>query len=703
MEKHNPPATRRTANGNNASKKKATPKSYWILLVAAIATILVFWATLLPTFWNGYHANRICHECVREAVTVGEKAFWSPDAREATFLARIPLECATTCTQNPGRHYWDKDLLPVILSLIIITCAIGASMSILYTRVTRHRSTDEQKEDNTENWPVLVHAIPFAILSFALVFEIESVSNGEMKGVIAISGIMILFLLAELAAHVITHVEEAKRQAGKIEDQADRIQHLAAEVKESTDALKGAAEGAEVLSPMINLERLRDGYGERSDSPVIAAKEFLTEAGKLATHENGVACQTGRIILSHMLTAFLREAKRDMAAEIDTSNVPLGVRIPQYETRTSTNGYAYFASNLNTYTTFLADALSSLGKVTREKNAEGENRVPFIVTVTNHLPTHFFGTPTFVNDKKVERRVHFGVLDFYQATKRFVSPSIGQNGCVFRMALVRPVNPEQTKKGVLYTTDREYPLWPRTLWNTERDWYLLCDDQGRPLWFARGKTEHKDFSRWESAFEKAGFVRQALTVPSTDDQNAVGRYVTEKGESLAYSGDDVGPPVALARLWKSNPPQAQGHNFIPICDIYKQDIHPKGQGKTWVAECSIEKFGVERSGSPPSDENLENRNDVIFFGTFDAEKVMGSGWKPEDIWSQEIRTSNPSGSAECEHGEFDICAAATASMNPDSETMFVTLCYSQDAVRALWDQVRKPAATLAVLSTTESI
>ena len=115
-------------------------------------------------------------------------------------------------------------------------------------------------------------------------------------------------------------------------------------------------------------------------------------------------------------------------------------------------------------------------------------------------------------------------------------------------------------------------------------------------------------------------------------------------------------------------------------------MHPDG-GMTWVGECTKDLFRGEAG--------FAGRHDVIFFGTCTERKAMTLRENPEGIWTEDQRVVDQGDEGQSDREDFGLCLAATANLSPESETMFVTLCYSDSAVSYLWKQVHEAASTLA--------
>jgi len=113
-----------------------------------------------------------------------------------------------------------------------------------------------------------------------------------------------------------------------------------------------------------------------------------------------------------------------------------------------------------------------------------------------------------------------------------------------------------------------------------------------------------------------------------------------------------------------------------IKNLYLGDLHSEENGMTWAAKCSMDHFKT----------GFSRRNDVVFLGTCSKDDVGHFDKTPEKIWEQEFEDTA--------EGSFEIYLAATTNINPESKTMFVTICYSKEAITRLWNQIRNAAESI---------
>jgi len=615
---------------------------FWILASVALATIGVFWLSL----YTSIDTTDECHKCVQRLV----KAPGNPTS--------ISLEgkCLNNCKEDSVSEFW-SGWLASLLAGVLITLSVFASLSVIWLKwkqtidIWKAELKKKKKEKSEENQeisshlpnitPLLIHAIPFGILNFALLFELEAIAKGQMSGVMAISGIMILFLLAELAAHVITHVDVAKKQAEEIEDSAKKLEN-------SAEVFEKAAVGADIIGPIIALAKLQSS--ERKDregsidSPVTAVAELLSVTGCLAQVATLTGGRHARMLMADMFTAFFSEAKADMLTEIVESSIPAAVRAPKLKEDApepkvdldklcdkffpkdheadgkktpgkDPRGYAYFASNLSTYTNFISNSLRTLARITSELKYDQreDGRVPFMVTITNHLPTHFFGAPISTGRDHIERQLNMGILRFYGAQRKFVQ----EGGLIFRLSLVRG-----EENISYYAYDKDYPLYSEKLWNWENKW-ICSRDKGRVDWFYKSDQQAPGYVKRE--FKEAKLPDRVDGYPEDDElvgyervawcdkmdgstvektfPNEMPVFVLMRKPAKVHGGLSPEEQRKLPAEEQEEIIEHQKSKFGHILNVYRNDIHKDSSGSlkgmTWISKCWTKPLRG-RSGPVPS-------------------------------------------------------------------------------------------------------
>nr|VFK45564.1 MAG: hypothetical protein BECKTC1821E_GA0114239_10518 [Candidatus Kentron sp. TC] len=674
---------------------------FFILLLSAFVTLAIFWSSLYLSIETSGDAVVECTKCIQGALGKEMPQLASVTGLKPGDRAIVLSEdCLDNCNANPERQFWSSELAAWLAGMLI-SLSVVASLCVIWLKWRETiRTWEKTRTDGTKDGlgnkhlpnmtSLLVHVIPFGILNFALLFELEDVAQGEMNGMIAISGIMILFLLAQLAAHVIDQVKIAEEQAGKIAEQAGKINaqakkmdSAASRFKESTDKFQVAAEGAEVIGPLLSLDKL---LNQQDRSPVFAASSLLKEGGRLAlaAKEAGMEPFTGMLV-ADMLTAFFSEAKADMASDIKEHNIPdsakmknlniVGKNIFDDVTKKEffAKGHAYFASNLTTYTKFLSDALDTLVAQSQSGN-NLEGRVPFIITTTNHLSTHFFGAPAFSGDKEIERRIHFGTLRYYAAMKKLAE----NKGRVFRLTLVRDDGSERKE---IYSFSKDWPLFTDQLRKWEETWRCRIHENGHPCLTFGGSDLSEEQSQElsgiklhleiDNEYREENLKEGWLLVTKADTRNGE-RVADDKGNVIEFAKGDE-RFILIRKRFEDELNGAYPNDSKPVIELYREHLHPEERGMTWIGKCSKDYF----------DDPFLKRNDTVFLGTYSKNIAADLDENPESIWDKELEDANKS--------PFEIYAAATTNISPESKTMFVTICYSRDAITKLWEQIRKAA------------
>ena len=504
---------------------------------------------------------------------------------------------------------------------------------------------------------VAVHFIPFVVLGLAMLFEYRHVREGSATGMAAIGAIMILYLLAELGAMLLSTVVTMRDRAEQLSDamRSARYHLEGVEVIEAYSAVLEAygndVNPGDAMKRLVRIWKKIAQTGRPVREPAIEGSREDALLAPISGEE-----LTGRLLRT-VLASYFREESKDLSGELDQNRVPPSI----WQGKKA----IYMATNVGFFAETLTDAIECL-----RLSGDGGKK-PCVASVTNVLPSWWWNWPREGPNAGRKRLRYKPVEDYRDALFRAVERS---DASVFRLVLVRSDN-----DGGASVSEKEAAkevLASEEIWRDEACWAIVLD---------HGEPSTRSQGHWLDIEAKTGVA------PKVDFEYANDEYLTthlSRGKKLyrilrtssrschfrdkeqTEDTEGGGPRLALV--------ESDGHTPVLgnladrdgclLMTYYERKLHRSAggerQGATEVWRCDPKTFS--------SASGFNGRPDVTFLGMVEHRTGEAGADAPESDW--------PSMS-------FTPAVALLGTINLMSETMFLAIVHDAREVNDLWDEV----------------
>jgi len=396
-------------------------------------------------------------------------------------------------------------------------------------------------------------------------------------------------------------------------------------------------------------QRLANSKGHYSPAPAEPVQRMLATWADVYDQAAAGPSATGREQISRVRTAcistllwtYAHEECKDLGGELPKDRVPPQLW-PSVLGDSAVGKASFMATNVGYYASFLENAVPRL----REIGKSGFR--PSLAIVTGVLPLHWWNWP----HERDQYAIYDPILRYWNAQQLFT-----EDGEVYRRILVS----DQAGK--------EHPFLRRS---NDEEVLALVNDSWRML------IDPEDPDRAQFPLRSGGAAMSEWP----------GRVLAPRGLTAEQQNHVVNPlKHALVGNGKTRPvywvlapatgeecycqlPGGRKHAakscLQPVSDVYRRFLHKKG-GKTEIIKTDVEKHFDRRmldaSDDPAAVAGLEGCSDIMFLGL-----TKGDAW-----------TDN----------EAQWGCALLASMGPGTETMFLTVIYSEPEIYKLWNCVRR--------------
>lgn len=639
-------------------------RKHWPLILLALVAFLalfLFAYGLLDDHQSMSKADAACLDCVRAHIE------YQITPANCDALCKIDAEVATHVPWDP----WPRVLL-LILVILVALAPLG-SLWWMHHRHLKVLSEAEQRRDAVKKdaakkasagerslaegtsrelaeaeerlrfakealsdffVTVAIHFLPYTILAMAMLFEYHYVKEGGGHGAAAVASIMILFILAELGALMLSTVMSVREEAEAIQENAKILKDG---VLYASDAIRGEIRSirimrhyAALMAPFAedSTEAAERGSPRDGDRGPSEAFERLVESwGALATIS---APKCSGKLLRVLLSRYFEEECKDISGAVERSDVPSEVWPLSSEDRLS-GKVAFVATNVGFYASFLGAAVREL----RQQSVSSDAHRPCVATVTNVLPSMWWNWMEQRGPQSQSFRFLFEPIQRYrQELERVATGQMA--GRVFRTVLVA----KDGFRGPLRTTQE---------WEVERGLVFQVDGDASPVLDQAGRPPAV---RWDTLAENYEYL------PDLDRERASYRILSGRNPwrfqesngrlGLFHDGQesDLAEDVRRCRL---------------VLDVYAQAMHPGDRGYTEILSCNANSFAA-----------FDARPDLTFLGAC----------ADDDIWS-------------AQDGAYEWHLATLATMDTRTRTMFLTVVHDRTIIAELWRRTKQARTTVS--------
>jgi hypothetical protein len=397
-------------------------------------------------------------------------------------------------------------------------------------------------------------------------------------------------------------------------------------------------------------QRLANSKGHYSPAPAEPVQRMLAAWADVYDHAAAGTKAAGReqvdrvrtACISTLLWTYANEECKDLGGQLPRDRVPPQLW-PSVLGESAAGKASFIATNVGYYASFLENAVPRL----REIGKSGFK--PTLAIVTGVLPLHWWNWPY----DRDQYAVYDPVLRYWNAQQLFTE----NDGEVYRRILVAD------------HTGKEHAFLRRSndaevLALVNDSWRMLMDPEDPDGAEFPLRSGGPAISEWPGRVLTAGGL-------TAEQQNHV---VNPLRHALAGNGNTrpvywvlapTGGEECYCQL-----PGGRKHGakscLQPVSDVYRRLLHKRG-GKTEIIKTDVEKHFDRRmldaSGDPAAVAGLEGCSDIMFLGL-----TKGDAWT--------------------DNGAQWGCALL-ASMGPGTETMFLTVIYSELEIYKLWNCVRR--------------
>ena len=569
--------------------------------------------------------------------------------------------------------YWS---LPCIKHIINILIAFLFGFSLIVPTILiilKYRSlpsvddvlTEEAKEKIKSNFVVglVIHIIPFFILSMALLLQLEKVTAGGPDGLAAISAIMILFMLAELGAAGVSIVQDMKSKTEELKVGLDNASISIRNLEKSVKDIGFVQAFTGLMDAFVN--PINDKDNDIKGKPAHRLTIDLINSYTSILAKRG----SKGSILPTLLKEYMDEEIKDLTANLCKAKVPIGVWPwgTSFKKKEGERQKVFFlAINVGFYAELVTKLLERI--IFDLVGSQGKR--PCLATVTNALPSHFFNWPLKDPEgKRIKGRIYMPLADYgvrlSEAVRHQDNPA-----AIYRLVLTCEENTSNYDLSSLIL-----PLWSKERFDYECHWHFYCSGKGKPTISKISKLQDGMKEHYNSIYRNYDEADPPnFQVSSTKDKFKNIYYDHQANDDLLFLV--FGPEENLFRdhqcpfrpdLNKFNHDAFKNGNCINVMKYFSEVMHPAisntpygmFSGFTEVQKVSKEDFLGEG-------DSFSGRPDILFIGA--CNDSINNIWEDED-------------------GDgWDTVIMAT--MSPESETMFLCVIYDEDLIKDLWKQTR---------------
>lgn len=363
----------------------------------------------------------------------------------------------------PKDSFWAKFLVVILVGIVaLVPCFLIVDELRIRWRRVKEKEEEEREEKRTgkrrSNFErvgqeeslldLAIHAVPYGILSLAMLLEYKKFRDGDGEGVAALASIMILFILAELGLFLFVNIRKAEKVSATLENRLT-------DVRDRLDFL-----------PWINhYLALVDSEGDGTTGLVGKIEQLLGEYVNL-TRPNGRG--QGGELTKMFLVHYLAEELEDITAHLDEASIPRSV-IPPFPEKTG--NVSYVATNVGFYATFLDHAVQNLAMKAMGGRLE-PTRSPCIAVITNALPSQFWN---WLRDD-VEAEDYYPISRYREAQ---FSGSLERGMRIFRVVLVGRSDEKVQEQDLPRRHPEMKALWTEAEWERQKKWVFAFDKNGK--------------------------------------------------------------------------------------------------------------------------------------------------------------------------------------------------------------------------------
>ena len=564
----------------------------------------------------------------------------------------------------------------------------------------------KKNKENVPNIDIAMVLLPFVILSLALLFEYKEIKHGNVAGLGAIAGIMILFVLAEIGVlmqNINKHYkDDIERTTGDFRHDINTT--IAAFKSDIQTTVTGLSSQSEVIESSVNglvasvnqmdvtkgaimesslaiQEQLRNipilkHYSNIISPPPISRDDADGDPARLmgdrleklvgawADLPIGAAKITDDMLRVLLAKYFLEECN-DIRGSISEESVPRGNWPIETGQKLDINKVAIMATNVNFYSSYLTEVIQSL-HIAMIRAKKKETHVPCVGCITTVLPSHLWNWPRTYNREIIQGS--YGPIDEYREAL-FRVASDGAN--ISRLILVSD-DKQSNGPGIKSV---EYPLWSHGYWSEKES--RLAFFGGGPtltpiadlnnLVISIGKLEL--IKIWQDNCEWLNEINNTKIYPAC--------YPIFSPKRLNYKlglPNDIGKRalemVSDDQIITQGLPDRVAFS-IPSLEIYAKKMHPpKSNGASEVWICNDKCYN----------NIFKQRPDMVFLGV--------CGKNVTDIWATKYGTRDT-------EVEWKLCLLAN--MSVESQTMLLTVVHNEAIVKQLWEKTLKACRNLRYL------